>query len=141
MPRNSLVVQGLGIHASSAEGPGLIYGWGTKISQALCYSQNKHKNTTFFEITILKRYLHPHVHAGLPGGTSGREPTCQCRQHKRRGFNPWLGKIPWRRAWQPTPVFLPGESMDRGAWQATVHWVTKNWTRLKQQSTHAVSYK
>ena len=28
----------------------------------------------------------------------------------RPGFNPWVGKIPWRRAWQPTPVFLPGES-------------------------------
>ena len=30
--------------------------------------------------------------------------------HKRREFNPWVGKIPWRRAWQPPPVFLPGES-------------------------------
>ena len=30
--------------------------------------------------------------------------------HKRLGFNPWVGKIPWRGAWQPTPVFLPGES-------------------------------
>ena len=30
---------------------------------------------------------------------------------KRRRFNPWIGKIPWRRAWQPTPVFLPGESL------------------------------
>ena len=29
---------------------------------------------------------------------------------KRHGFDPWVGKIPWRRAWQPTPVFLPGES-------------------------------
>ena len=28
----------------------------------------------------------------------------------RPGFNPWVGKTPWRRAWQPTPVFLPGES-------------------------------
>ena len=28
----------------------------------------------------------------------------------RQGFCPWIGKIPWRRAWQPTPVFLPGES-------------------------------
>ena len=28
---------------------------------------------------------------------------------KRRSFDPWVGKIPWRRAWQPTPVFLPGE--------------------------------
>ena len=29
---------------------------------------------------------------------------------KRLGFNTWIGKIPWRRAWQPTPLFLPGES-------------------------------
>ena len=47
---------------------------------------------------------------GFPGGTSGKEPTCQCRRHKRHRFHPWVGKIPWRRAWQPTPVFLPGES-------------------------------
>ena len=36
----------------------------------------------------------------------------------------------WRRAWQPTLVFLPGNPMDRGAWQATVHWVAKSWTWL-----------
>ena len=47
---------------------------------------------------------------GFPGGTSGKEPACQCRRHKRRGFDPWVGKIPCRRAWQPTPGFLPGES-------------------------------
>ena len=47
---------------------------------------------------------------GFPGGASGKEPACQCRRHKRRGFDPWVGKIPWRRAWQPTPVFLPGKS-------------------------------
>ena len=46
----------------------------------------------------------------FPGGTSGKEHTCQCRRHKRHRFDPWVGKIPWRRAWQPTPVFLPGES-------------------------------
>ena len=44
------------------------------------------------------------------GGVSGKEPACQCRRAKRCGFDPWVGKIPWRRAWQPTPVFLPGES-------------------------------
>ena len=37
-------------------------------------------------------------------------PPCQCRRHKRREFDLWVGKIPWRRKWQPTPVFLPGES-------------------------------
>ena len=47
---------------------------------------------------------------GFPGGASGKEPTRQCRRRERRGFNPWAGKILWRRAWQPTLVFLPGES-------------------------------
>ena len=46
---------------------------------------------------------------GLPGA-SGKEPACQCRRHKRWGFSPWIGKIPWRRVWQPSPAFLPGES-------------------------------
>ena len=45
---------------------------------------------------------------------SGKEPACQCRRHKSHGFDPWLGKIPWRRKWQLTPVFLPGES--HGQW-------------------------
>ena len=51
----------------------------------------------------------------FPGGTSGKEPACQCRRHKRHGFNLWVGKIPWNWAWWPTPVLLPGES-NRGAW-------------------------
>ena len=55
----------------------------------------------------------------------------QRRRPKRRGFNPWVRKIPWRRVWQSTPVFLPGESHDRGAWRATVHGVTKSRTRLR----------
>ena len=47
---------------------------------------------------------------GFPSGVSGKEPACQCRRHKRHKFNLWVRKILWRRAWQPTPVFLPGES-------------------------------
>ena len=46
---------------------------------------------------------------GFPGGTSVKDPTCQCKRYKRCRFDPWVGKIPWQRAWQPTPVFLPGE--------------------------------
>ena len=46
---------------------------------------------------------------GFPGGTSGTEPACQCRRCKRHGFDPWVGKIPWRRARQPTLVLLPPE--------------------------------
>ena len=44
---------------------------------------------------------------GLPRWCSGKEFTCQCKRHKRRGFDPWVGKIPWRRKWQPTLAFLP----------------------------------
>ena len=47
---------------------------------------------------------------GFPGGASGKESACQCRRHKRHRFDPWIGKIPWRMAWQPTPVSLPGNS-------------------------------
>ena len=50
------------------------------------------------------------VSPGFPGGTGGKEPICQCKRHKTRGFDPWVRKIPWRRAWQPTPVFMPEES-------------------------------
>ena len=44
------------------------------------------------------------------GDTRGKESACQYRTHKTHGMEFWVGKIPWRRAWQPTPVFLPGES-------------------------------
>ena len=50
------------------------------------------------------------VALGFPGDASGKEPACQGRRCKRCGLGPWIGKIPWRRARQPTPVFLPGES-------------------------------
>ena len=47
---------------------------------------------------------------GFPGDSSGKEPPCQCRRHKRCRFDLWIRKIPWRRSWQPTPVFFWGES-------------------------------
>ena len=46
----------------------------------------------------------------FPGGASGKEPACQCRRRKRHGFDPWVWKIPWIRDWQPSLVFLTGES-------------------------------
>ena len=59
---------------------------------------------------------------GLLRWLSDKESTCQCR---RLGFNPWVGKIPWRRKWQPTPVLLPGKLVGY-----TVHGVAKSRTRL-----------
>ena len=49
------------------------------------------------------------TNAKLPWWLSGKEYACQCRRPRRRGFDHWVRKIPWRSKWQPTPVFLPGE--------------------------------
>ena len=57
---------------------------------------------------LAKEYI---IHTqGLPRWLSGKESACQCRGHKRNRFDPWVRKIPWRRKWQSTPVFLPGKS-------------------------------
>ena len=60
----------------------------------------------------VKSFLSRHVfpNQGFPGGASDKEAACQWRRFHRGGFDPWLEKIPWRRAWQPTSVFLPRES-------------------------------
>ena len=50
-----------------------------------------------------------YISHGFSGGTSGKESTCQYRRRKICKFDPWVGKIPWRRKRQPTPVFLPGK--------------------------------
>ena len=62
------------------------------------------RRTFFFSDSLI---VHLYEVMGFLGG---KEPVCQCRRHTRCGFNPWVRKIPWRRAWQPTPVFLPEES-------------------------------
>ena len=54
---------------------------------------------------------------GSPGGTSGKEPACQCRRCKRCKFNSGVAKIPWRRAWQPIQNSCLENAMDRGAWR------------------------
>ena len=55
----------------------------------------------------LVKCSHPRLLRWLPWWLSGEESTCQCRGPR---FYPWVGKVPWRRKWQPTPVFLPGKS-------------------------------
>ena len=47
---------------------------------------------------------------GFPRWLSRKVSTCQYRRHRRRGFETWLQKIPWRRKWESTPIFLLGES-------------------------------
>ena len=71
------------------------------------------------------------------------DPACQCRRHKRRRFSPWVGKIPWRRAWPPTPVFLPGEPQGERSlggcspWMGS-HRVGHNWSDFAHIHTGAL---
>ena len=62
-----------------------------------------------------------YVYMGFPGGTSDKEPAFQCKRLKRCGFDPWVRKIPWRRKWQPTPVFSPGESHGHRSLAGYIH--------------------
>ena len=74
---------------------------------------------------------------GFPGGADGKAPACQCRKHRRRGFDPWGGKIPWRRAWQLIQYSCLENPTGRGVWRATIYSVAKSQTRLKWLSTLA----
>ena len=51
-----------------------------------------------------------HIKWSFPGGARGKESASQCRRYRRQVFDLWVGKIPRRKKWQPTPVSLPGES-------------------------------
>ena len=73
----------------------------------------------------------------LPRRCSGKGSTSPCRRGKRRGFDPWVGKIPWNRKWQPTPVFLPGKVHGPRSLVGYGPWGHKS--RTRQAHTHTVS--
>ena len=75
----------------------------------------------------------------FPDGTSGKEPTCQCRRHKRCRFIPWVRKIPRGVHENPLQYSFLENPMGRGAWKATVHGVTKNRTRWSDFHFHFTS--
>ena len=64
----------------------------------------------------------------IPGGSDGKESACM----QETLFDPWVRKIPWRREWQNTPVFLLGKSHGQRSLAGTAHGVTKRQTRLSE---------
>ena len=72
---------------------------------------------------------------GCPGGASGKESACQCRRYR---FDPWVRKIPWRRAWQPTQVFLPGESHGQRSLVGYGAWCCKKSDTTERLSTQCM---
>ena len=78
-------------------------------------------------INIIEDFLSGSVVKNLP----------QCKSHRWHGFGPWVGKIPWRRAWPPLQYSCLENPVDRRAWWATVYRVAKSWTWLKWLSAYA----
>ena len=66
---------------------------------------------------------------GFPWWFSGKEFACQCRRWQ---FDPWVRKIPWRRKWQPTPVFLSGKSQGERSLVGYGPWGCKESEMTKQ---------
>ena len=56
------------------------------------------------KVTFWKGFGMDRCQGGLPMWLSGKESVCQCKRLRRHGFDLWVGKIPWRRKWQPTLV-------------------------------------
>ena len=77
----------------------------------------------------------------LPDGASGKELASQCRRHKRGGFDPWVGKIPWRRGWKPSLVYWSEEfpwTEESGGLQTNG---SHSQTLLKRLSMHVLKEK
>ena len=88
----------------------------------------------------LYTHMHTYIHTytGFPGGSVIKEPSYQCR---RDGFDPWIGKVPWRREGQPTSGFLPGESHGQRSLVSYSPWSRKesdmiSWLKQQQKYTH-----
>ena len=82
---------------------------------------------------LLWLYYLPKDTGSFFGSSDSKEAAYyQCKRHKRHGFHPLVGTIPWRREWQSTPVFLPGKFHDRGPWWATSPWSCKELDMTEQ---------
>ena len=90
------------------------------ISVNIYYISSRNTNTHIAKNTRKK---------GFPGGTCGKEPTCQSRRHKRCGIDPWVRKIPGGRHCDPLQYSCLENPMDREAWKDTVHVVPKSQAR------------
>ena len=101
------------------------------------YSPWAHKESDTTETTGGLNTAVVKLKVRLPRWLSGKESACQSRKCRRRGFDPWVRKIPWSRTWQPTPVFLPGESHRQWSLAGYSPWGPKAWDTAEQPGTHA----
>ena len=121
IPNGILMARIPGFHC---HGPSSITGQGTEILQTSSVT----RISKFFFFKLL------YISFGYPGGCNGKELTCQCKKCKRCKFDLWVMKIPWRRKWQPTPVFLPGESHGQRSLMGNSPWGCKELDTTERQS-------
>ena len=86
----------------------LFYSFPDKLYYCLQHNEKYLEYIVHWHKSFVKQYLY--LNTRFPGGASGTEPSCQYGKHKRPRFHPWVKKIPWRRAQQPTSVLLPRKS-------------------------------
>ena len=104
--------EGIGnpLQYSCLENPMNRRAWGATVYRVAKYQTwlkwlSKHARFRKTEpVYTYTRYLY--IQTSFPGGSGDKSICLQCGRH---GFNPWVGKIPWRSKWQPTPVLLPGK--------------------------------
>ena len=88
-------------------------------------------------LSCIYAYLH---NIWLPRWCSGKESTCQCQRHKRPGFDPWVGKIPWSRKWGLTPAFLPSKLHGQRSLVGYSPWITKSQAWLSNRACTHTQY-
>ena len=101
-----------------------------KTVSKLCRTEN-----TVPQVHLQEKFLYEQRNS--TGGPTSNEPACQCRRSQRHGFNPQVRKIPWRKAWQPTPILLPGESWTEQPGRLWFIRVAQSRIGLKQLNTPA----
>ena len=82
---------------------------------------------------------HGPQHSRLPRRCSGKKK-CQCRRCKRYRFDPWVGKIPWRRKWQPTPIYLPGKFHEQRNLEGYSPWGRKESDMTESAHSHTLTH-
>ena len=122
----------------------ILFSWvdlgaGLKIAcPSSCLSHTHSQNTTQIHLSH-KSFLTTKINLpllwGFPGGSVVRESTCQWRRLKRHRFYSSIGKIPWRRKWWPTPVFLSGKSHGQRSRVGYSPWGREEWETIQGLST------
>ena len=104
-----------------------------------------------FSIVAVPIYIPPTLHKGFlvsafyqhllgfPSGLVIKNLSVNARRHRRCKFYPWVRKIPWRRKWQPMPVFLPGKSHGQRSMAGNNLWCHRE-SDMTEQLTHTYMY-